>query len=104
RRDGGGGTWSYRDPANDAEDGVREGMRGRTVCQAGADARADLAAQSLAGRKQSRRSVPQGSHGSFFKLTRRRSASASAFYFLLSTFHFPVLPAQSHRVSEVTHR
>ena len=67
--DGGGGTWGYRDTANDAEYGVREGMRGRAVCQAGADARADVAAESLAGREQSRRSIPQGSHGSFFKLT-----------------------------------
>src|SRR5947208_11994291 len=65
RRDGGGGTWSDRDTANDAEYGVREGMRGRAVCQAGADARADVAAQSLAGREQSRRSIPRGSRGSF---------------------------------------
>src|SRR4029077_13449310 len=58
RPDGCGGPWSDRDPANDAEYGVREGMRGRAVCQADADARADVVAEPLAGREQSRRSIP----------------------------------------------
>src|SRR5207253_1006494 len=65
RPDGCGGTWSYRQTANDAEYGVREGLRGRAVCQAGADARADIAAESLTGREQSRRGIPQGSRRSF---------------------------------------
>src|SRR5437660_1080233 len=73
RPDGCGGAWSYRDTANDAEYGVRERMRGRADCQAGADARADVAAESLAGREQSRRSIPRGSRGSF--LTFRRAGS-----------------------------
>ena len=77
RPDGGSGTWGYRDTANDAEYGVREGMRGGAVCQAGTDPRADVAAESLAGREQSRRSIPQGSHGSFFKLTLFPGASPS---------------------------
>ena len=77
RPDGRSGTGGYRDTANDAEYGVREGMRGGAVCQAGTDPRADVAAESLAGREQSRRSIPQGSHGSFFKLTLSPGASPS---------------------------
>ena len=41
--------WGYRDTANDAEYGVREGCGG-AVCQAGTDPRADVAAESLASR------------------------------------------------------